>query len=431
MGSRVESPSDFLWTKKRVGSISAALFGAIALIAALFWGIRGAAPIFEKSDVPTRRTEAPAPAVSQIAAPAQPISTQESDAADVAAPARPTEAARRGAADEGPPELEIVAFVSGEAITQRDFREARAVDAVMAALAGVQPAPAETIVEQLVNMALVLQWGQVTVDSTQANAALAQFLQTHHKSRADLEAALLAQDVTWDRFERYFARLIAADRYLRSQQAATGASSAELLQSWRQQTPISFGPAAGAVFAAATPATQTAAEALAAPLAESPIEDEPADEKIAPSVSEARGVEIGQLAPEFLLPTLNDSSPKTLQDFSGRPTVLSFWTTWCPYCLRQTPVMVEANRRWDEQGVQFVGVNVREDAGVVAPYVQQHGIEYPVLLDADGVVASSYAVQGYPTTYFLDGNNRIVARHVGALTEEELNNYLQTLRPAE
>ncbi|MFN3335419.1 MAG: TlpA family protein disulfide reductase, partial [Caldilinea sp.] len=97
----------------------------------------------------------------------------------------------------------------------------------------------------------------------------------------------------------------------------------------------------------------------------------------------------------------------------------------------QTPTLVEAHRQWREEGIQFVGVNVKEDFSVVEPYVQQHGIEYPILLDADGAVASVYAVQGYPTTYFLDGNNRIVARHVGALTKEQLQNYLLALRLAQ
>jgi hypothetical protein len=67
----------------------------------------------------------------------------------------------------------------------------------------------------------------------------------------------------------------------------------------------------------------------------------------------------------------------------------------------------------------------------VTPYLAEHAIEYPVLLDRDGATAGAYAVQGYPTTYFLDNSARIVARHVGALTEEQLNNYLHMLRPAE
>ena len=59
----------------------------------------------------------------------------------------------------------------------------------------------------------------------------------------------------------------------------------------------------------------------------------------------------------------------------------------------------------------------------------RHQIEYPILLDEQGSIAAEYAVQGYPTTYFLDSDNRIVARNIGALTGEQLNTYLQMLPP--
>ena len=145
---------------------------------------------------------------------------------------------------------------------------------------------------------------------------------------------------------------------------------------------------------------------------------------------EQRGVEVGMLAPEFVLATMADDAPRlALSDLRGRPTVLSFWTTWCPYCLRQTPVMVEAHARVAAQGIQFVGIDVQEDRNSVATYVAQHQIEYPILLDEQGVIAAQYAVQGYPTTYFLDSDNRIVARNIGALTGEQLNTYLKMLSP--
>ncbi len=136
------------------------------------------------------------------------------------------------------------------------------------------------------------------------------------------------------------------------------------------------------------------------------------------------------LAPEFVLATMaDDASSLALDDLRGQPTVLSFWTTWCPYCLRQTPVMVEAFARVADEGIQFVGIDVQEDRNTVATYLAQHQIEYPILLDEQGSIAAQYAVQGYPTTYFLDSDNRIVARNMGALTGEQLNTYLQMLSP--
>jgi len=449
MGLRVASTSNLMSTKKRIGAVSIVVFGAVALTIALLWGVRSGIPARmgpTTSPAPINGPVAASPLVTAFSQESLPKGQAASNVAatpssrnrvfqqSITAPERVSSAghtdierdvedvAQASAADQ-----DIVAIVGGDVIALRDFQAASAIDAVMARVAGVEATPAQALVEQLIDTATVLRWGKVAVDLTQASVALEQFLQMHQLRRAELEAALLAQGVVWERFERYFARLVAADAYLRSQQAATGTASAALLRSWRQQTPISFGLAARAVLsAAAIPAPQPESGVRAETLPLAPVVEDPPG-----APSEARGVEIGQLAPDFRLPMTPDFTWKTLQDFSGRPTVLSFWTTWCPYCLRQTPVMVDAHRRWESLGVQFVGINVRENSDPVDTYVTQHGITYPILLDVDGAVAAEYAIQGFPTTYFLDANLRIVARQVGALTSEQLDAYLRALRSAE
>jgi thiol-disulfide isomerase/thioredoxin len=139
-------------------------------------------------------------------------------------------------------------------------------------------------------------------------------------------------------------------------------------------------------------------------------------------------VGVGQLAPSFALSTLaGPQKEMTFDDLLGVPTVLSFWTTWCPYCLQQTPVMVAGAARTAGQNVQFIGIDVKEQAGVVADYAAQHAIPYPILLDTDGSTAAAYAVTGYPTTYFLDAAGRIVALQIGAMSEAQLAEHLDQL----
>lgn len=447
MEARIAGVSTSLSMKRRIRAIGVVVLGAVMLTAALLWGVRSSIPTWVDPSAPILSSMNGAAAVSpSVLASPQEIPPQELDPSnvpvvspfvdtvsqqDVADAAHGNALASTDPAEvEGVQrvanamEQEIVAIVAGDVITLQDVQEAGAIDAAMAGLAGVEKASTQAIVEQLIHTAIVLRWSEVAVDSLQAANALEQFLRMHRRSRAELEAALLAQGVAWERFERYFARLIAADTYLRSQQAATGTASEALLQSWRRQTPISFGPAAPTVLSVAAASMSQPESALQVETA-APVAEEPLD-----SSSEVRGIENGHLAPDFRLPSLQGNAWMTLQDLKGRPTVLSFWTTWCPYCLRQTPVMVEAHRRWESLGVQFVGINVRETSEPVNAYVTQHGIAYPVLLDADGVTATDYAIQGFPTTYFLDANLRIVMRHIGALTPEQLENYLQAFQPA-
>ena len=396
--------------------------------------------------VAVRSGNQPAPANTPVDAASQPTAPAPTSQPTAPAPtaAAPDEAASADAPIANAPPTpvaaeEIVAVVGEVVLTLDDLDEAAAIDAVMAGLAGQPPTAAATLVEQLINTEVVLARSGALAAGQDAAAALEGFLATHAHSYDDLATALATAGVTQPRFDRYFARLVSADAYQRRQQVVTGLNAASLLWTWQQEARISFGPIANSILGAVqAPAPATTEAAVAEPVAAVALADPtaaPAEEPIATKQAgteqagnsvvidpnEPRGVEVGQLAPEFSLPQFTEESELvSLRNFLGEPSVLIFWTTWCPYCLRQTPALVEAHRQWGEQGIQFAGINVKEDASAVAPYVQQHGIEYPVLLDADGATAAAYAVQGYPTTYFLDEDNRIVARHVGALTAEQL-----------
>ncbi len=81
----------------------------------------------------------------------------------------------------------------------------------------------------------------------------------------------------------------------------------------------------------------------------------------------------------------------------------------------------------ETEGIHFTGVNVREEQAIAQSYIETHAIDYPIGLDSDGQIAAMYGVSGFPTTYFLDPQGRIMARHVGALTAAKLKEYLQQI----
>lgn len=334
-----------------------------------------------------------------------------------------------------PSDDDIVAVVGGVVLSRQEMETILAIDHVMAGLTGQLPMSPASVLEQWINTELVLQRSSAALDLEAAAEALDAILDRHGQSRVTLESELAAVKVTGAVLDDYIARLVAADDYLRSQSTTTGLPATALIKAWQRETPISFGPVANTILGAGVAQTPlpSAENVATQPLtAEATITLTPVVEAVATlDPSAPRGVEIGQIVPDFTLPTVDGADPQySLRNLLGRPAVLSFWTTWCPYCLRQTPVLVAAHREWGEE-IQFVGVNVAEDASVVTPYIAEHAIAYTVLLDREGAAAGAYAVQGYPTTYFLDNGAHVVARHVGALTEEQLNRYLQMLRPAE
>jgi peroxiredoxin len=75
-------------------------------------------------------------------------------------------------------------------------------------------------------------------------------------------------------------------------------------------------------------------------------------------------------------------------------------------------------RRYKDQGLRLLAINVRQDPETAAAFVAPLGITYEVLLDTDGAVARAYGVSGLPTTFFLDRQGRLAARVLGESTPE-------------
>jgi peroxiredoxin len=104
----------------------------------------------------------------------------------------------------------------------------------------------------------------------------------------------------------------------------------------------------------------------------------------------------------------------TLQDHRGRLVMLYFWATWCPFCTREMPSAIETiHREFHDQGLTILAINLGESRATVTPWVQHHGLTFPVLLDEGGAVAGAYRVRATPTVVLVDRRGQLVGRAVG------------------
>jgi len=339
------------------------------------------------------------------------------------------------------PAADVVAQVNGQIIDREVLQAMQASDRAMIELLGGTSPSGNDVLDRLVNGELVWQAAQVAgfaLDQDRIDQQLQDFLAAKGKSMAELEPALAANAVSVDDFKTYFRRLVLIDQFSQAQAQTHGVTVSEYLRQLQQEARISFGPAAEEALAQSVNAPQAMPSKEQATPTQVAGSDSPesSTEVVAETPTTApadvpRGTGTGQYAPLFDLPVLNYPAADflTLGDLAGKPTLLSFWTTWCPYCRAQTPVLVDAQARYGES-VQFVGINVKENQQTVQNYVNSNDMRYPIALDFDGRVAGRYGVAGFPTTYFLDAEGRIVARHVGQLSSEKAEDYLQQLLTA-
>jgi len=128
------------------------------------------------------------------------------------------------------------------------------------------------------------------------------------------------------------------------------------------------------------------------------------------------GPKIGNLAPDFTLKAL-DGSLVTLSELKGKTVFVNFWATWCPPCKQEMPDLEKAYQKTRDQGIAFLGVNLKEDAGTVQKFVNDNGYHWTILLDSTGQTADSYQVSGIPTSFFIDRNGVVRDMQIGPITE--------------
>ena len=127
--------------------------------------------------------------------------------------------------------------------------------------------------------------------------------------------------------------------------------------------------------------------------------------------------------PATRLATLEGGTTQ-LSALSGKPMVVNLWATWCPPCLREMPVLANAQARRND--VTFAFVNQGESAAEIRGYLGGGELQLRnVLLDPFSAVAQEVGSRGLPTTLFFDAQGRLVDTHMGELSEASLTHKLQ------
>lgn len=147
-----------------------------------------------------------------------------------------------------------------------------------------------------------------------------------------------------------------------------------------------------------------------------------------PSAAVSGGINEGKQARDFTLETL-DGSRVSLRDYAGQVVLINFWATWCPPCTAEMPSLEAAYQAHKEEGFVVLGVNVEESRSAVEPFVAEMGVTFPVLLDEKGQVAKEYRTLGLPMSLLVDREGIIVVRHIGYLSEGQLQEYLDEHLP--
>ena len=127
-----------------------------------------------------------------------------------------------------------------------------------------------------------------------------------------------------------------------------------------------------------------------------------------------------KLAPEFSLYTL-DGDEIRLSDYAGKIVILDFWATWCPPCRKSIPDLISIQKEYKNDLV-IIGISLDQPStqGELQPFIESYGINYPVVLGTLEVVEAYGNIQAIPTSFTIDGEGKIINKHVGLVPKSTL-----------
>lgn len=144
------------------------------------------------------------------------------------------------------------------------------------------------------------------------------------------------------------------------------------------------------------------------------------------SMEFANSDEYGEKMVDFVL---EDTKGRTVavEASSGKPKLIHFWASWCPYCQEETKAL---NRIYDDykDQIEFRSINITSNDSEedVHEYIDTYDVQMPVLFDWEGEVTAQYRVNSVPRSFLImgDGTIHMVAY---AITETGIKPHLEEL----
>ncbi len=156
------------------------------------------------------------------------------------------------------------------------------------------------------------------------------------------------------------------------------------------------------------------------------VSDEASEEDVS---DEAASEEEVYPAPDFSV--LNKLGQTVhFRDLIGKPVVINFWATWCPYCVKELPDYEACYQEFGDQ-VEFMFIDLtdgsRETIKTADAYIRKNGFTFPVYYDTEMSAAYVYGIQSIPVSVFIDEKGNLYRWGTGMLDGTVIHDTIEAL----
>ena len=129
----------------------------------------------------------------------------------------------------------------------------------------------------------------------------------------------------------------------------------------------------------------------------------------------------GERLPALAVSDLSGAKVRLPDTWAGHVTLVNLWATWCGPCLKEMPDLQAFSAKQGSTGVHVVGIAL-DDPDAVRAFLVQHGIEYPILVDAPGPADAGVHLGNVagvlPFSALVGADGRLIKTKVGPFADE-------------
>ncbi len=136
--------------------------------------------------------------------------------------------------------------------------------------------------------------------------------------------------------------------------------------------------------------------------------------------------EVGQLAPDFVVTTL-DGAKVRLSDLRGKVILAGFFATWCPPCRKELPLLEKT--LWSEfkdDGLVMLAIAREQTEAEVRRFQAEYSLTFTIATDPNRIAYAKYAAKGIPRVYLIAPDGTI-AYQLAGYHEEEIPKIRETV----
>jgi len=117
---------------------------------------------------------------------------------------------------------------------------------------------------------------------------------------------------------------------------------------------------------------------------------------------------------------LIDGSTLKAADLDGRTVVVEFWASWCPFCMKQNPLIEKLHRSSDPSTLRVLTFTIDKTEKAARDYMTKHGYGFAAAMAGAQSEGWFGRRQGLPEVHVVDPQGRIVFSEIGEMFEEDV-----------